>query len=62
MAETENKSESTLRQTFAVPFWLALASAVGLLAALLGNGPLDWASWLMLGLPVLIPTWKILRR
>jgi hypothetical protein len=28
---------------------IALASAVGLVTALLGDGPWDWVSWLCLG-------------
>ncbi|MDO9335717.1 MAG: hypothetical protein Q7T61_04905 [Caulobacter sp.] len=37
---------------FGWPVLLALASAVGLLGALLGDGPWDWLSWLCLIAPL----------
>lgn len=44
------------------PIALALLSALGLLCALIGDGPWDWASWLALGLPVAVCAWFGLRR
>ena len=40
------------RSTFAIPVLLALASAIGLVAALTGDGWRDALSWAGLGLPV----------
>ncbi|MBX3622776.1 MAG: hypothetical protein KF891_22645 [Rhizobacter sp.] len=39
----------TLRQVFAVPALLALTSVVGLVSALVGDGPWDALSWAGLG-------------
>lgn len=44
-------SQSTAR-IFAWPVLIALVSALGLFAALLGDGGWDGLSWLGLGLPV----------
>ena len=43
--------------TWGVPAALALASLVGLLAALLGDGAWDVLSWLALGAPVVVIGW-----
>ncbi|MDN3566383.1 hypothetical protein ACFQY5_25730 [Paeniroseomonas aquatica] len=40
--------------TWAAPGLLALASLIGLLAALLGDGAWDVLSWLGLGAPVVV--------
>ncbi|MCU5788140.1 hypothetical protein B27N_03143, partial [Alcanivorax marinus] len=47
-----SRSSRGLGGIFAVPLLIALASLVGLVAALLGDGAMDWISWLGLGLPV----------
>lgn len=39
---------------FGWPVLLALVSAVGLLGALLGDGPLDWLSWFCLFVPMAV--------
>lgn len=39
---------------YAVPGWLALASTIGLVAALLGDGSWDALSWAALGAPVVV--------
>lgn len=44
-----------------VPVVLALSTAVGLVAALLGDGVWDWLSALTLGIPALIGAWCCLR-
>lgn len=49
-------------RVFAVPILVALASAVGLLAALLGDGVWDAVSWAGLGQAVLLCAWYGLRR
>lgn len=47
----------TLWQIFAVPTVVAVASLIGLVAALMGDGWLDALSWLTLGLPVVLSVW-----
>ena len=47
--------------TWGWPIVMAVLSAVGLLAALLGSGPWDWVSWLALGVPALAGCWLGLR-
>ncbi len=59
MKETADNGRNSLWRVFAVPCWLALASALGLVAALLGDGLLDVISWLMLGLPVFVTLWAL---
>jgi len=44
------------------PIVLGVLSAIGLLAALLGDGLYDAVSWLGLGLPVAASLWYGLRR
>ncbi|MBL7250314.1 hypothetical protein ACLD02_05200 [Alloalcanivorax sp. C16-2] len=47
---------------FALPLLIALASLIGLVAALLGDGAMDWISWLGLGLPVAAVIWAMRTR
>lgn len=47
---------------FAVPLLLAVASIIGLIAALLGDGLADLVSWIGLGLPVAAVAWALLVR
>ena len=42
-------SGAELRRTFGVPAVIALASAVGLVSALIGDGVFDAVSWIALG-------------
>jgi hypothetical protein len=48
---------AAMRRVFGIPLLLGLLSAVGLLSALLGDGPWDALSWLTLGLPVAVILW-----
>lgn len=52
-----------LRRTFAVPALIAASSLVGLVAALLGDGPWDLVSWIGLSPPVaaVILAWRARR-
>lgn len=52
----------SLARTFGMPALIALASAVGLVSALLGDGVNDWVSWIGLGVPVAVIAWAWLRR
>jgi hypothetical protein len=44
-------------KTWASPIALAVISAAGLIAGLVGDGVLDAVSWVGLGLPVLACLW-----
>ncbi|UUL82835.1 hypothetical protein [Sphingomonas qomolangmaensis] len=44
---------------FAVPLLLAVASMIGLVAALLGDGAADIVSWVALALPVAAVIWAM---
>jgi hypothetical protein len=44
-------------QVFAVPILLGVLSAIGLVAALLGDDAWDYASWLALGVPCAVMVW-----
>ncbi|WP_338761946.1 hypothetical protein [Massilia sp. METH4] len=45
-----------------VPIMLAILTAIGLVAALLGDGVWDAVSGVALGLPVLVGIWHSLRK
>lgn len=47
---------------FVWPIIIAVASLVGLVAALLGDGVLDGLSWLGLGIPVTTVAWAMRAR
>ncbi len=62
MTETANNTErQSLSQMFSVPAVLALLSAVGLVAALVGDGAWDALSWLTLAAPAAVPVYFIAR-
>jgi hypothetical protein len=44
-----------------IPIALAVASAVGLLAALIGDGAWDALSWICLGAPIVAMAWSFRR-
>lgn len=50
-------AQNSLRQIFAVPLAVAVATVLGLLAALVGDGAWDLVSWLTLGPVVLLSAW-----
>ena len=52
----------SLVRTFAAPFVIGLASLVGLIAALLGDGLNNLISWIGLAVPVLVIAWAWMRR
>jgi len=57
-----NDRESSLVKTFAVPAVIAALSSVGLVAALIGDGALDFLSWLGLGAPIVAVLWALTQR
>lgn len=56
-----HKSQST-RRIFAWPAVIAVLGAVGLFAALLGDGLWDALAWAGLGAPALLGTWGLWRK
>ena len=58
----DRKPPSALVRTFAAPTILAIASLIGLFAALLGDGAYDLISWLGLGIPLAAIGWAMLKR
>ena len=50
---------ANLRRVFGMPAVLAIASAIGLLSALFGDGFWDWLSWLALGAPIGVIAWVL---
>jgi hypothetical protein len=55
-------SRRSLKGAYAVPAVLALASLAGLVAALVGDGLMDWISWLLLGGLAAVTAWALLAR
>ncbi|MDT9600703.1 hypothetical protein [Sphingosinicella rhizophila] len=53
------KGGRPLRAIFAMPLLIALATLVGLVAALTGDGLRDAASWIALAIPVLAVCWAM---
>ena len=47
---------------FAAPLVIGVASAVGLVAALTGDGVADWVSWIALTFPLAAVIWARARR
>jgi hypothetical protein len=54
-------TRQSLPRMFLVPTALAIVSGVGLVSALLGDGPWDALSWLTLAAPVAVPLYCIVR-
>lgn len=57
-----SKVRSGLWQPYRVPLLLASASIVGLVSALIGDGPFDLLSWLALGGPIALIIYLTRRR
>lgn len=51
-----------MQSTWAIPIALAVLSAIGLVSALLADGPWDAVSWVGLGVPVAVCAWFSWRR
>lgn len=51
-----------VRSTWTIPVLLALVTAIGLVAALTGEGWRDMLSWIGLGAPVAATAWAMRRR
>ncbi len=59
MKSTSNFRNSVFLRVFGKPIILALISMAGLLAALVGDGLLDVASWIALGYIVAVTVWYV---
>ena len=51
--------ERSLWRVFAAPTAIALASSIGLVSALVGDGLMDVMAWLGLGIPVGVSAWFV---
>ncbi|SEM78796.1 hypothetical protein SAMN04487857_10593 [Pseudomonas sp. ok272] len=54
--------QSSFWKVFATPTVIALLSAAGLFAALLGDGLWDGLSWIGLGVPAVLGVWGLVKR
>jgi hypothetical protein len=59
---TVRKGGVPLLRIFGIPLAIAAVSIVGLVAALVGDGPLDAVSWIGLLIPLLVMLWALLYR
>ena len=55
-------TKPSLRRTFAVPLVIGIASMIGLIAALLGDGINNLISWIGLAVPLIAIAWAWTRR
>ncbi|WP_166574900.1 hypothetical protein [Caulobacter sp. SLTY] len=53
---------SSFLKIFGWPTVLAILSLIGLVGALVGDGPWDWLSWLCLGFPLAVLGWVLKTR
>jgi hypothetical protein len=53
-------SRATSIRVWSAPLWLSAASALGLISALLADGPGDVLGWLALAIPVIVVAWCML--
>jgi hypothetical protein len=57
----KRNAQRPLSRIFAVPLALGIASAIGLVAALVGDKAWDVAGWLGLGIPLGVTVWCLWR-
>jgi hypothetical protein len=58
--QTPRTAQRPLSRIFAVPLALGVVSAVGLIAALVGDDLWDAVGWLGLGIPLIVTAWCLL--
>lgn len=51
----------SLGEIFAIPFVLGILSSIGLISALVGDDVWDGVSWIMLGIPILLCAYFLLK-
>ena len=59
--KSRNRTHS-LWIVFAAPLVMGVLSLIGLVSALAGDGPADWAAWVTLSVPLLAVAWAMRRR
>lgn len=57
-----HRRRRTLAQVFGIPLLLALATTIGLVVGLTGDGTRDALAWLLIGLPLAVLGFAWLRR
>lgn len=57
-----SKTAANFRRVWTAPILVAIASLVGLIAGLLGDGVLDWIAWIGLGAAVAVLGWALVAR
>lgn len=57
-----NMNQSGFIKLWGIPLLLAIISLIGLIAALVGDGFLDFISWIGLGYPLVIIVWFLIKR
>lgn len=57
-----SKTTANFRRVWTAPILVAIASLVGLIAGLLGDGVLDWIAWIGLGAAVAVLGWALVVR
>lgn len=62
MTKPSRAARNSVGRTFAAPAAMAILSAIGLVAALLGDDLWDALSWVTLGIPITVMTYFTLRR
>ena len=62
MTSVKHNTPRPLSRIFAVPLMIGVASAIGLSAALIGNGAWDVVGWFGLGTPLAVTAWCFVRR
>lgn len=58
---SSKRARATWRHIFAVPIIMGLLSAIGLVAALVGDDVWDWLSWATLAIPILVLGYFMIR-
>ncbi len=50
-----------MQKTFKTPTILAIVTLIGLFSALIGDSLLDWLSWLLLAVPIVVISYKLIK-
>lgn len=61
-AVTPRSRARSLMEVFAAPTMIAIASSVGLITALVGDGLMDAIAWIGLSIPIAVSAWYLLTK